>query len=101
MEIISVSEFKCRLSWPDITGLWVFSLGVWFHIVGGLVWHRPWMAFVLAELIAAVLVLWGAYQIIDTWIARVSRAEREALEARQASLQAGQNKEGGHESSSD
>lgn len=96
-----MSEIKCRLSWPDITGLWVFSLGVWFHIVGGLVWRRPWMAFVLAELIAAVLVLWGAYQIIDTWIARVSRAEREALEARQASLQAGQNKEAGHESSSD
>ncbi|EAA0562714.1 type-F conjugative transfer system pilin chaperone TraQ [Salmonella enterica subsp. enterica serovar Lexington] len=101
MEIISVSEFKCRLSWPDITGLWIFSLGVWFHIVGGLVYRRPWMAFVLAELIAAVLVLWGAYQMIDTWIARVSREEREALEARQASLLANHDKEAGHESSSD
>ncbi|EER7297037.1 type-F conjugative transfer system pilin chaperone TraQ, partial [Escherichia coli] len=44
------------------------------------------MAFFLAELIAAILVLFGAYQILDTWIARVSREEREALEARQAAI---------------
>lgn len=35
---------------------------------------------------AAILVLFGAYQILDTWIARVSREEREALEARQAAI---------------
>ncbi|EGD3430862.1 type-F conjugative transfer system pilin chaperone TraQ, partial [Escherichia coli] len=69
-----------------ITGMWVFSLGVWFHIVARLVYRKPWMAFFLAELIAAILVLFGAYQILDTWIARVSQEEREALEVRQQLL---------------
>ncbi|MDZ4930289.1 type-F conjugative transfer system pilin chaperone TraQ [Escherichia coli] len=66
--------------------MWVFSLGVWFHIVARLVYRKPWMAFFLAELIAAILVLFGAYQILDTWIARVSQEEREALEVRQQLL---------------
>lgn len=46
---------KCRFSLPrlDITGMWVFALGVWFHIVARLVYSKPWMAFFLAELIAA------------------------------------------------
>lgn len=50
---------KRRFSLPrlDITGMWVFSLGVWFHIVARLVYSKPWMAFFLAELIAAILVL--------------------------------------------
>ncbi|HAJ0299373.1 TPA: type-F conjugative transfer system pilin chaperone TraQ, partial [Escherichia coli] len=50
---------KCRFSLPrlDITGMWVFALGVWFHIVARLVYSKPWMAFFLAELIAAILVL--------------------------------------------
>ncbi|EKY5570091.1 type-F conjugative transfer system pilin chaperone TraQ, partial [Escherichia coli] len=34
----------------------------------------------------AVLVLWGAYRVLDTWIARVSQEEREALEVRQQLL---------------
>ncbi|EHI0448588.1 type-F conjugative transfer system pilin chaperone TraQ [Escherichia coli] len=79
----------------DITGMWVFSLGVWFHIVARLVYSKPWMAFFLAELIAAILVLFGAYQVLDAWIARVSREEREALEARQQAMMAEQ-QEGGH-----
>ena len=66
--------------------MWVFSLGVWFHIVARLVYRKPWVAFFLAELIAAILVLFGAYQILDTWIARVSQEEREALEVRQQLL---------------
>ncbi|ENF63886.1 type-F conjugative transfer system pilin chaperone family protein [Escherichia coli P0304816.8] len=53
------------------------------------------MAFFLAELIAAILVLFGAYQVLDAWIARVSREEREALEARQQTMMAEQ-QEGGH-----
>lgn len=79
---------KRRFSLPrlDITGMWVFSLGVWFHIVARLVYSKPWMAFFLAELIAAILVLFGAYQVLDAWIARVSREEREALEARQQAM---------------
>ncbi|WP_251368361.1 hypothetical protein [Escherichia coli] len=37
----------------------------------------------------------GAYQVLDAWIARVSREEREALEARQQAMMEGQ-QEGGH-----
>lgn len=88
---------KCRFSLPrlDITGMWVFALGVWFHIVARLVYSKPWMAFFLAELIAAILVLFGAYQVLDAWIARVSLEEREALEARQQAMMEGL-QEGGH-----
>ncbi|ENO5561851.1 type-F conjugative transfer system pilin chaperone TraQ [Escherichia coli] len=75
--------------------MWVFSLGVWFHIVARLVHSKPGMAFFLAELIAAILVLFGAYQVLDAWIARVSREEREALEARQQAMMEEQ-QEGGH-----
>ncbi|EOT5601321.1 type-F conjugative transfer system pilin chaperone TraQ [Escherichia coli] len=79
-------KYKFSLPQLDITGMWVFSLGVWFHIVARLVYRKPWVAFFLAELIAAILVLFGAYQILDTWIARVSQEEREALEVRQQLL---------------
>ncbi|ELO4933913.1 type-F conjugative transfer system pilin chaperone TraQ [Escherichia coli] len=81
-----MSKYKFSLPRLDITGVWVFSLGLWFHIVARLVHSKPGMAFFLAELIAAILVLFGAYQILDTWIARVSREEREALEARQQAM---------------
>lgn len=64
-----ISKHRFSLPRLDITGMWVFSLGVWFHIVARLVYRKPWMAFFLAELIAAILVLFGAYQILDTWIA--------------------------------
>ncbi len=79
-------KYKFSLPRLDITGMWVFSLGGWFHIVARLVYRKPWVAFFLAELIAAILVLFGAYQILDTWIARVSQEEREALEVRQQLL---------------
>ncbi|EOO9046328.1 type-F conjugative transfer system pilin chaperone TraQ, partial [Escherichia coli] len=41
---------------------------------------------ILAQVISAVLVLWGVYRVLDTWIARVSQEEREALEVRQQLL---------------
>ena len=85
-----ISKYRFSLPRLDITGMWVFSLGVWFHIVARLVYSKPWMAFFLAELIAAILVLFGAYQVLDAWIARVSLEEREALEARQQALMEGQ-----------
>lgn len=90
-----MSKYKFSLPRLDITGVWVFSLGLWFHIVARLVHSKPGMAFFLAELIAAILVLFGAYLVLDTWIARVSREEREALEARQAAILAAE-KESGH-----
>ncbi|EFO2987866.1 type-F conjugative transfer system pilin chaperone TraQ, partial [Escherichia coli] len=54
-----MSKYKFSLPRLDITGVWVFSLGLWFHIVARLVYRKPWMAFFLAELIAAILVLFG------------------------------------------
>ncbi len=91
---------KRRFSLPrlDITGMWVFSV---FSPVSGFISSpvlftaNPRMAFFLAELIAAILVLFGAYQVLDAWIARVSREEREALEAGQQAMMAEQ-QEGGH-----
>ena len=59
-----ISKYRFSLPRLDITGMWVFSLGVWFHIVARLVYSKPWMAFFLAELIAAILVLFGAYQVL-------------------------------------
>lgn len=87
---------KRRFSLPrlDITGMWVFSTGVWFHIVARLVYSKPRMAF-----------SGGAYcghsravrriPVLDAWIARVSREEREALEAVQQAMMEGQ-QEGRH-----
>ncbi len=57
-----ISKYRFSLPRLDITGMWVFSPGVWFHIVARLVYSKPRMAFFLAELIAAILVLFGAYQ---------------------------------------
>ncbi|EJY0730856.1 type-F conjugative transfer system pilin chaperone TraQ [Salmonella enterica] len=91
------SKHRLSLPQPDITGVWVLSLGVWFHIVGRLVYRNPGMAFFLAELIAVILVLAGAYQVLDAWIAQVSREEREALEARQAAILAAEKEDDGDE----
>ncbi|WP_031618498.1 type-F conjugative transfer system pilin chaperone TraQ [Salmonella enterica] len=88
-------NYKLSLPLPYITCVWVFSLGVWFHIVGRLIYRKPWMAFFLAELIAVILVLSGAYRVLDAWIARVSRQERALLEARQAALLAAELEEQG------
>ncbi|EAB1659843.1 TPA: type-F conjugative transfer system pilin chaperone TraQ [Salmonella enterica subsp. enterica serovar Muenchen] len=90
-------KYKLSLPLPDITGVWIFSLGVWFHIVGRLVYRSPRMAFFLSELIAVILVLSGAYRVLDAWIARVSREEREALEARQAAILAAEKEDDGDE----
>ncbi len=91
-------KYKLSLPLPDITGVLVFSLVVWFHIVGRLVYRNPWMAFFLAELIAIILVLSGAYRVLDAWIARVSREERALLEARQAAILAAEKEEKGDKS---
>lgn len=93
-----ISKHRFFLLRLNITGVWVFSLGVWFHIVGRLVYRNPGMAFFLAELIAVILVLSGAYQVLDAWIAQVSREEREALEARQAAILAAEKEDDGDES---
>lgn len=88
---------KRRFSLPrlDITGMWVFSWVSGFISSPVLFTANPGWLFFLAELIAAILVLFGAYQVLDAWIARVSLEEREALEARQQAMMEGQ-QEGGH-----
>ncbi|ECJ9964581.1 type-F conjugative transfer system pilin chaperone TraQ, partial [Salmonella enterica] len=47
---------------------------------------------------AIILVLSGAYRVLDAWIARVSREERALLEARQAAILAAEKEEKGDKS---
>lgn len=88
---------KRRFSLPrlDITGMWVFSTRCLVSYRRPSCLQQTLDGFFLAELIAAILVLFGAYQVLDAWIARVSLEEREALEARQQAMMEGQ-QEGGH-----
>ncbi|SYX53234.1 conjugal transfer pilin chaperone TraQ (plasmid) [Escherichia coli] len=58
-----ISKYRFSLPRLDLRECGYFPLGVWFHIVARLVYSKPWMAFFLAELIAAILVLFGAYQV--------------------------------------
>ncbi len=55
---------KRRFSLPrlDITGMWVFSHGCLVSYRRPSCLQQTWMAFFLAELIAAILVLFGAYR---------------------------------------
>ncbi len=90
--MISKREFS--LPRLDIAGMWVFSLGVWFHIVPVL-FTAALDGFFLAELIAAILALSAHTRCWMHGLPRVSREEREALEARQQAMMEGQ-QEGGH-----
>lgn len=89
-----ISKYRFSLPRLDITGMWVFSWVSGFISSPVLFTANHGWLF-LAELIAAILVLFGAYQVLDAWIARVSLEEREALEARQQAMMEGQ-QEGGH-----
>ena len=87
-------KYKFSLPRLDITGMWVFSPGVWFHIVARLVYSKPGWLFsggVDCGHPCAVRRI----PVLDAWIARVSREEREALEAGQQAMMAEQ-QEGGH-----
>lgn len=68
-----------------------------FTLSGGWFTANPGWLF-LAELIAIILVLSGAYRVLDAWIARVSREERALLEARQAAILAAEKEEKGDKS---
>lgn len=69
-------RFRFRLPEFDAPGLWVLSLGIWFHIVSRLVRHNPAMAVMLAQIIGLSMVLWGGYRIVNRWIEQVREAER-------------------------
>ncbi|WP_263070903.1 type-F conjugative transfer system pilin chaperone TraQ [Enterobacter huaxiensis] len=69
-------RFRFRLPEFDAPGLWVLSLGIWFHIVSRLVRHNPAMAVMLAQIIGLSMALWGGYRIVNRWIEQVREAER-------------------------
>lgn len=88
---------KRRFSLPrlDITGMWVFSWVSGFISSPVLFTANPGWLFSGGADCGHPCAGFGAYQVLDAWIARVSREEREALEARQQAMMAEQ-QEGGH-----
>ncbi|WP_333893119.1 type-F conjugative transfer system pilin chaperone TraQ [Atlantibacter subterraneus] len=70
-------KFRFRLPEFDTPGLWVLTLGIWFHIVSRLVRPEPSMAIMLAQIIGVSLALWGGYRIVNRWIALARDAEKE------------------------
>ncbi|MBW6101609.1 type-F conjugative transfer system pilin chaperone TraQ [Escherichia coli] len=75
--------------------MWVFSLGVWFHIVARLVYSKPLDGFFSGGVDCGHPCAVRRIPVLDAWIARVSREEREALEAGQQAMMEGQ-QEGRH-----
>lgn len=77
-------KFRFRLPEFDNVGLWILTLGVWFHIVSRLIRPNPSMAILLAQIIGLSLTLWGGYRILNVWIARARAAEKGVAERRPA-----------------
>ncbi|UAN65775.1 type-F conjugative transfer system pilin chaperone TraQ [Serratia sp. JSRIV006] len=75
-------KFRFRLPEFDNVGLWILTLGVWFHIVSRLIRPNPSMAILLAQIIGVSLTLWGGYRILNVWIARARAAEQDATDRR-------------------
>ncbi|NYA46086.1 type-F conjugative transfer system pilin chaperone TraQ [Serratia fonticola] len=75
-------KFRFRLPEFDNVGLWILTLGVWFHIVSRLIRPNPSMAILLAQIIGVSLTLWGGYRILNVWIARARAAEKDAADRR-------------------
>lgn len=69
-------KFRFRLPEFDVPGLWVLSLGIWFHIVSRLVRREPAMAILLAQIIGVSMALWGGYRIVNRWIDDAREAEK-------------------------
>lgn len=67
---------RFRLPEFDTPGLWVLTLGIWFHIVSRLVRPNPSMAITLAQIIGLSLALWGGYRIVNRWILLAREAEK-------------------------
>ncbi|HHA1672049.1 TPA: type-F conjugative transfer system pilin chaperone TraQ [Enterobacter roggenkampii] len=86
-----MNKRKFRLPELDVAGLWVFSIGIWFHILARLAHRHPAMTVIIGELGALCLVLWGGYRMLDAMLQRVSEEERAELQSRQDKL------EGGHD----
>jgi len=70
-------KFRFRLPEFDTLGLWVLSIGIWFHILSRLIRSNPSMAITLAQIIGVSMALWGGYRIINHWIDLVRAAEKE------------------------
>ncbi|EJK1259052.1 type-F conjugative transfer system pilin chaperone TraQ [Salmonella enterica] len=69
-------KFRIRLPAFEPAGLWVFSLGIWFHIVSRLVRPNPSMAIQLSQILGVSMVLWGGYRIVNHWIAQAQADEK-------------------------
>ncbi|MEZ2578073.1 type-F conjugative transfer system pilin chaperone TraQ [Buttiauxella ferragutiae] len=70
---------RFRLPEFDTPGLWVLTLGIWFHIVSRLVRPNPSMAITLAQIIGVSLALWGGYRIVNRWILLAREAEKHEI----------------------
>lgn len=70
-------KFRFRLPEFDTLGLWVLSIGIWFHILSRLIRPNPSMAITLAQIIGVSMALWGGYRIVNHWIDLVRAAENE------------------------
>lgn len=73
-------KYRFRLPEFDTPGLWVLTLGIWFHIVSRLVRPDPSMAILLAQIIGVSMALWGGYRIVNRWIVLAREAERKEHE---------------------
>ncbi|WP_336239703.1 type-F conjugative transfer system pilin chaperone TraQ [Enterobacter chuandaensis] len=69
-------KFRFRLPEFDTAGLWVLTLGIWFHIVSRLIRPNPSMAILLAQIIGVSMALWGGYRIVNHWLQLARDAER-------------------------
>lgn len=68
-------KFRFRLPGADQTGLWMLTLGIWFHILSRLIRPEPDAAILMAKIIGIGLVLWGGLRIINHWIDLAHQAE--------------------------
>ncbi len=84
--VINMSKYKFSLPRLDITGVWVFSLGLWFHIVARLGLQKALDGFLSGRADCGHSNCLADTRILDTWIARVSREERELWKPAQAAI---------------
>ncbi|PVZ84208.1 conjugal transfer protein TraQ [Serratia sp. S1B] len=68
---------KWRFPELDAIGQWIMAIGIWFHIVAGLVTNSPRMAITLGEILAVVLTLWGGYRILNKLLELKKKEDKE------------------------
>lgn len=66
---------KFRLPEFDISGMWVVTVGVWFHIFARLVRKQPELAVQLGEVVGIVMVLVGGYKLFNKMLIDIDKKE--------------------------